>query len=94
MAVFHTGYFVREEEMFVKPKIFTNSYHYVHFNIGFSIGGGRGEGGKKRLSTYRTKSMQGSLSLTRGCGYGRTKIAFVLVVQNVHWRLSSKPPHC
>ena len=41
--MFHAGYFVREEEMFVTPKnIYKSSYHYVHFNIGFSVGGGVG----------------------------------------------------
>ena len=49
--------------------------------------------GRRNVYLHIGQIMQGSLSLTRGCGCGRKKIAFVLVVQNVHWRLSSKPPH-
>ena len=58
--MFHTVYFVKEEEMFVKPKnIYYSSYHYVHFNNGFSVGGGN-------VYLHIGQIMQGSLSLTRG----------------------------
>ena len=69
MAVFHTGYFVREEEMFVKSQnIYKSSYHYVHFNIEFSVGGvggGVGGGGGECLPTYWTKSCK-ALSVLLG----------------------------
>ena len=65
--MFHTGYFVKEEEMFVSPNIFTNLHIIMCILIGFSVGGGG-------RNVYQYQIMQGSLGLARGCGCGRKKL--------------------
>ena len=46
-------------------------------------------GGEENVYLHIGQIMQGSLSLTRGCGYGRKKVAFVLVVVPVVFRVGS-----
>ena len=49
--MFHKGYFVREEDILLSPKIFTNLHIIMYIlMIGFSVGGGGG--GRNVLPTY------------------------------------------
>ena len=72
----------------LSPKIFTNLHIIMYILIlDFQLVMGWG----RNVYLHIGQIMQGSLSLTN-CG--KKKFAFVLVIQNVHWRLSSKPPNC
>ena len=57
----------------LSPKIFTNLYTIMYILIlDFQLGGGGG-GGERNVYLHIGQIMQGSLSLTRGCGCGRKK---------------------